>query len=199
MTRIVDAALELVDRDGLAELSMRKLGAALGVEAMSLYKHVSDKEQVLDLLVERVYSLMELPDQSDMWADRLRLSAHELRRVAIAHPHLLIRAVTNPPNSIIVSSRVNAFMDALRDGCGDDAAAVRAFWMLTAYLSGSILSEVSARRVAKEVTGRSVDQAETEFAIACPALVAVAEGLATCDFAEEFSHGFETILSALGR
>ena len=59
---IVDAALAIVDAEGLEALTMRRLGAALGVEAMTLYYHVPNKEALLDLTVERMRSEMRLPD-----------------------------------------------------------------------------------------------------------------------------------------
>jgi len=65
--RILSAALSVADRDGLPALSMRRLGAALGVEAMSLYGHVRDKGDLLDGLVDHVVGMWAdpLPDESD--------------------------------------------------------------------------------------------------------------------------------------
>src|SRR5215469_8858987 len=64
--RIVDAALDVIDRAGLDGLSMRKLGAALGVEAMALYHHVGSKERLLEAVVERLMSELD-PGESADW------------------------------------------------------------------------------------------------------------------------------------
>lgn len=91
---IVDAALRIVDSDGLAALTMRRLGADLGVEAMTLYHHVPSKEALLDLVVERMRSQMRLagplPDDP---ARLLEALFTEYRRVLTAHPNLLPLAV----------------------------------------------------------------------------------------------------------
>ena len=85
--RIIAAALRLIDERGLARLSMRRLGAELGVEAMSLYKHVAGKEAVLDgvraLLLEE---LEETPPRGASWADDLRGFARRYRAIGHAHP-----------------------------------------------------------------------------------------------------------------
>ena len=59
--RVVEAALEIADQEGQEGLSMRRVGRALGVEAMSLYNHVADKDDLLEALVERVLEQIELP------------------------------------------------------------------------------------------------------------------------------------------
>jgi AcrR family transcriptional regulator len=77
--RIVDAAVRLADEDGLDAVSMRKVGQALGVEAMSLYNHVANKEDLLEAMVERVAGEMELSDEPE-WEQALRrcaISAHD--------------------------------------------------------------------------------------------------------------------------
>src|SRR5438309_12081745 len=73
--RILDAALRLVDDGGLESLSMRKLGQTLGVEAMSLYNHVANKNEVVTGIVERVAAEMEPPSASEEWEIAIRKSA----------------------------------------------------------------------------------------------------------------------------
>lgn len=86
--RIFDVAVRIVDADGVEALSMRRLGAALGVEAMSLYNHVPNKAAILDGVVERI--IAEIPEPPEVladWADQVRFLARALRGVAQAHPH----------------------------------------------------------------------------------------------------------------
>src|SRR3990172_11478457 len=65
--RIIDAAVTLADQHGADELSMRKLGAELGVEAMSLYNHVANKDEILDGMIDHVFSTIPLPDPTQDW------------------------------------------------------------------------------------------------------------------------------------
>lgn len=191
--RITAAALTLVDRHGLEALSMRKLGAELGYEAMALYKHVPDKDALIDLVVASVFADMTLPDPTATWADRLRHSAAELRRVGLAHPHLLTRMVTDPPTALPVQERIDAILGALREACADDAEAVRWFWMFVSYTSGALLSESAA---ARDVSPLVTDELP---AAACPVLAELGGRLATCHFGDEFAWGIDAIIDQISR
>ncbi len=91
---LLDAALGIVDSEGLPALTMRRLAAAVGVEAMSLYHHVPNKEALLDGTVERMRLEMRLPETApDDWADALEAVFVEYRRVLAGHPNMLPLAV----------------------------------------------------------------------------------------------------------
>jgi TetR/AcrR family transcriptional regulator, tetracycline repressor protein len=94
--RIISVAVELVDRHGLDALSMRKLGAALGVEAMSLYNHVENKDDVLDGMLDLVMCQIRIPGPASPWDDRLRALANEIRRAGLEHPGVLPLFGTRP-------------------------------------------------------------------------------------------------------
>ena len=83
---ILAAALDLADREGLEAVSMRRLGQALGVEAMSIYKHVANKDAILDGLLERVLSEVELPHSAGDWEAELRHAAVSLHEALARHP-----------------------------------------------------------------------------------------------------------------
>jgi AcrR family transcriptional regulator len=78
-------ALELADRSGLEALSMRKLGEAMGVEAMSLYNHVANKEDLLDGLIDLVFAEVELPSPEVDWRTAIRNRAMSLRSALSRH------------------------------------------------------------------------------------------------------------------
>jgi AcrR family transcriptional regulator len=87
---LLDAALAIVDAEGPPALTMRRLAEAVGVEAMSLYHHVPNKETLLDWTTERMRSEMRLPDPlPDDWPDVLETIFVEYRRVLAAHPNRL--------------------------------------------------------------------------------------------------------------
>ena len=81
--RVLHAAIRLADEGGIESLTMRRLGRALDVEAMSLYKHVANKDDVLDGIVDLVEGEIELPSSAEGWAAAVRtcaISAHEVLR-----------------------------------------------------------------------------------------------------------------------
>src|SRR6266516_3900231 len=98
--RILRAAIELADENGLESLTMRKLGQALGVEAMSLYNHVANKDDLLKGLADLVLGEFELPSADEDWDVALRktaVSAHDaLQRHAWASGLMLSPAAISP-------------------------------------------------------------------------------------------------------
>ncbi|MGI8830417.1 MAG: TetR/AcrR family transcriptional regulator C-terminal domain-containing protein [Candidatus Limnocylindria bacterium] len=84
--RVLDAAIALADRGGIGALSMRKLAQALGVEAMTLYYHVANKEAILDGIVDMVVSEVELPPADAGWKAAIRRSAISAHDVLQRHP-----------------------------------------------------------------------------------------------------------------
>jgi AcrR family transcriptional regulator len=153
--RIVDAAVEFIDDSGLPGLSMRRLGALLGVEAMSLYRYVPGREQLLDAVVERIVDQMEAdPDVLETpehgWQDYLQRLAHGIRRVALTHPKAFPLVASRPAEAPwlrppLRSLRwVEAFLEGLaREGFSDNAA-VEAYRAFTSFLLGHLLLEVAA-------------------------------------------------------
>ncbi len=101
---VLRAAVELADERGIEMLSMRKLAETLGVEAMSLYNHVANKDDLLDGMVEAVIAEVELPDASAPWK-------HAMRRRAVSAHEMLLR---HPWASIMVVARINVGPAMLR-------------------------------------------------------------------------------------
>lgn len=84
--RIVDAAMELADRRGVEALTIRALAAELGSKPMTLYTHVDGKETLLDLMVERVFSEIDLPPESLEWREAIQARCRSARTVLVRHP-----------------------------------------------------------------------------------------------------------------
>jgi AcrR family transcriptional regulator len=114
--RVLAAALALVDRDGLKALSMRKLGAELDVEAMTLYHYVPTKDALLDGLVELVLRRSEPPALDGDWRSVLSAYAHSLRETLLSHPHVLplvaSRPAVTPDTLCFVEDGVRMLVDA---------------------------------------------------------------------------------------
>ena len=98
MTRdlVLAAALEIIDRDGVEGLSMRRLGHALGRDPMSLYRYAANKTDLLDGVAEIVLEQLTVDTTAEDWAEQLRAVAHTFRRLALAHPHVVPLLVTRP-------------------------------------------------------------------------------------------------------
>ena len=143
--RIVAAAIALVDREGLEALSMRRLGTELGgFEAMSLYRYFASKAELMDAVVEGVWSQMSLPeDEPDPW-ERLRKLSWSWRSLAHAHPNvfplLAGRATRSPSGMRPIEFTYRTFHDA-----GFDAEnAGHAFFTHVSYVYGYAMQEIAA-------------------------------------------------------
>lgn len=95
--QILSAALRIVDQRGLEALTMRGLGAELGVDPMAVYHHVPDKAALFDGLVETVFAAVEMPTTIGRWADDVRAAARAVREAFLAHPHAISLLGTRPP------------------------------------------------------------------------------------------------------
>jgi AcrR family transcriptional regulator len=84
--RILIAAIHLADKDGLESLSMRKIAQELGVQAMSLYNHVANKDDMLDGIVDIVIGEIEVPDLGVDWQTAMRRRANSAHEVLLRHP-----------------------------------------------------------------------------------------------------------------
>ena len=112
--RIICAARDYIDRECLADLSMRKLGAELGVEAMSLYRYFPSKSQLLDAVVERVAGGIEAPAGEADWTDGVRRFARSLRDVGREHPRIFPLIAASPPNQPAMRRLTDALAATLR-------------------------------------------------------------------------------------
>jgi AcrR family transcriptional regulator len=153
--RIVSAAVRFIDESGLPALTMRRLGALLGVEAMSLYRYVPGRENLLDAVVESIIEEMRedadvLDAPRDGWQDFLQRLAHGVRRIALAHPRAFPLVASRPPEApwlrppLRSLSWVEAFLDGLASEGFSDQAAVAAYRAFTSFLLGHLLLEVSS-------------------------------------------------------
>jgi AcrR family transcriptional regulator len=152
--RIVAAAIQFIDEHGLPGLTMRRLGAILGVEAMSLYRYVPGRESLLDAVVESIVEEMALDEDvidspRDGWQDFLQRLAHGIRRVALAHPRAFPLVASRPPEApwlrppLRTLQWVERFLDALIAEGFSDTAAVKGYRAFTSFLLGHLLLEVA--------------------------------------------------------
>ena len=113
--QVLDAALELVDREGVGALSMRRLGAELGVEAMTLYHYLPNKDALLDGIVERVMAQAETTLAGGPWDRALAGYARSLRAALLRHPGAALIVATRPavtPDTLRAAERGLALLCA---------------------------------------------------------------------------------------
>lgn len=139
--RVLRAAVDLADAGGLDALTMRKLGAVLGVEAMSLYHHVPTKERLVDAMVDRVFAEIDLPDPALGWRLAMRARAVSTRLALTRHPWAtpLMQSRTTPGPATLAHH--DAVLRTLRTAGFPVALAAHAFSALDAYIYGFALQE----------------------------------------------------------
>ena len=151
--RIVRAAIELADADGLAAVSLRKVAAALDVGPMRLYCYIDTKEELLDLMVNAVHA--EIQPTGDDWRQVLRSQAEATRRAAQQHEWLADLIGGRPqlgPNTLAIGDAVLAAMGGV-----DLDTVVPAVAAVNAYVTGAVRREIAERR-AERATGMDIKQ-----------------------------------------
>jgi AcrR family transcriptional regulator len=141
--RVLRAAVRYADRGGIAALSMRKLGEALGVEAMSLYNHVANKAELLDGMVDLIFAEIELPASGTDWRAAMRARALSTREVLRRHRWAisLMQSRSSPgPATLRHHDRV---LGILRGAGFSVALAAHAFSVLDSYIYGFALQEAA--------------------------------------------------------
>lgn len=122
---IVDAALRIVDAEGIAGLSVRKLAVKLGVSGPSLYHHFASKDEILEATVELINNQIDLDQAGPGWEAALTSYAYQLRAILIAHPHI-VEFLALRPVTKHAGLRIYEHMISLLYSCGWDLAVSRA-------------------------------------------------------------------------
>jgi AcrR family transcriptional regulator len=141
--RVLRAAVAFADESGIGSLSMRKLGEALGVEAMSLYNHVANKDELLDGMVDIVFSEIGLPSGEAEWRTAMRQRAVSARQALSLHRWAigLMESRTSPGPATL--RHHDAVIGSLRGAGFSVAMAAHAFSALDSYIYGFALQEAS--------------------------------------------------------
>ncbi len=195
---IAEAALALIDADGLETLSMRKLGAALGVEAMALYHHFRSKGELLDAVMERLIDEAELPERGAMVPlERIRHFTASYRRIAIRHPHAFILLTYRRFNTERTFELYEQFLEALADAGFDPPLAARFFRLLGYYVGGAGLADIASRAAEPDATPVSLEHFSKGKRY--PRVAAVVPHLRLANLDAIFEFGLDVIFDAMHR
>src|SRR6267143_5007174 len=201
--RVLRAAVALADDSGIGSLSMRKLGDALGVEAMSLYNHVANKGDLLDGMVDFVFSEIDLPAAGADWKTSMRQRAISARQALARHPWAigLMESRTSPGPATL--RHHDAVIGSLRQGGFSIEMAAHAYSVLDSYIYGFALQEASLPFDTAEET---VDLAQMIFKQLPPDEYPHLTELTVehvlqpgYDYGDEFEFGLDLILDGLER
>lgn len=209
---MLDKAVALADKDGIEALSMRKLGQALGVEAMSLYKHVANRGELVAAMVDSVVEQFELPDDEPAWDVAIRRCAIRAHDLLIEHPWACGHALVPSDLRTIGGPRIRYMewlLRRLREAGFSPDLAYSAYHTLDSHIFGFTLWQLghanATRAIAstdgeamEELVARILEQMRPRY----PYLAEHGEQHMAADAPngrQEFEFGLDLILDGLKR
>ena len=201
--RVLQGAIAIADAEGIAALTIRSLAQHLGVKPMSLYYYVANKSEILDAIVDVVFSEIDLPTVDGDWRSEIRFRAHSARQVLRRHSWAigLLESRTTPgPDTL---RHHDAMLGTLRGAGFSIEMTAHAYALIDSYVYGFALQEAAL----------PFDGPDTVTTVAVPMMEQFPDGeyphlveLATkhilqpgYDFGDEFDFGLDLILDALNR
>jgi AcrR family transcriptional regulator len=197
--RVLRAAVALADQSGIESLTMRRLGQELGVEAMSLYNHVANKDDILDGIVDLVLGDIDVPASGTDWKtamSRRAISAHE---VLLAHPWAAMLIMSRYNIGPGMTRYLEATLGRLREGGFSIAGALDAWNTLDSHLYGFTLQELNLPFEVEETQQVSADVLTQLPADQYPHVAEVITEIMQTGRAENFEFGLDLILDGLER
>jgi AcrR family transcriptional regulator len=197
---VLAAAVRVADRGGVAAITMRRVAQELGVEAMSLYHHVPNKDAILDGVVDVVFAAIELPSaEGGDWRDAIRVRASSARAVLSRHSWALGLVDSRRNPGPVTLRHHDAVLGVLREAGFTLPMAVHAVSLVDSYVGGFVLQEANLPMSTPDddVAGGLLERLP---AGELPYLreVIVDFGLRPgYDLSSEFSYGLDLILDAL--
>jgi AcrR family transcriptional regulator len=200
--RVMRAAIALADSGGIESLSMRKLGQDLGVEAMSLYNHVANKDDILDGIVDVVFSEIALPSGSTDWKPAMRNRAISAHEALLRHPWApsLMQARTRPGPATL--RHHDSVLGSLRNAGFTLVMAAHAVSAIDGYVYGFALQQINLPLQSREQVAEVGESILRQLAGEYPHLAEMITEHAMkpgYDYAEEFEFGLDLILDGLER
>nr|WP_280254267.1 TetR/AcrR family transcriptional regulator C-terminal domain-containing protein [Nocardia abscessus] len=198
------AALEIIDRDSVAHLSMRRLGRALDRDPMVLYRHAANKAALLDGVAEIVLEQLTVDPTDPDWRRQLRIIARDFRRLAVAHPNVVPLLVTHPlstPLGLRALSILRPWertLDLLTRADFSSADALHIYRALFGFLYGHVLNELQEIIERPEETDDVLRLGLHRLPVGeFPLLRGLAPDLAAYEGGAELERGLDILISGL--
>jgi AcrR family transcriptional regulator len=201
--RVLESAMAVADAGGIDALTIRSLAQHLGVKPMSVYYYVANKDEILDGIVDLVFSEIELPASDGDWRAEMRRRADSARRALRAHPWAigLMESRTSPGPATL--RHHDAVIATLRGAGFSLALTAHAYALLDSYVYGFALQEAGLPFDGADTVADVAEPIMERFATGeYPHLVEMATGYyfkPGYDFGDEFTWGLELILDALAQ
>jgi len=220
---IVESAIGMIDDSGgLDTLTMRSLGAHLGVEAMALYRYINGREDLLESIVDTLVEQIQVrPDEplhgqpalTDEWQGLLQWTAHCVRQIAVDHPAIFPLIATRHPAAPWLRPPLRSLrvVEDLLEGliaCGfSDRQAVQTYRVFSSFLLGHLLLEAATRGASTAPLEEPLDEGDADVAPPSedtevsdyPTIARTATMLAEDHTQEEFESSLEALLDRLDR
>jgi AcrR family transcriptional regulator len=197
--RVIEAALQIMDEEGLEAVTMRNVARALGVEAMSLYHHVEDKDDLLDGICEHVMTGFEFPEPSDDWAENVRRGARAWRNLLRRHPSVM-RLFAERHGAVRSAGSLLPMEFALRllrSGGLSTRDAVLAFQAFGGYIEGTVMMDANKMPGHHHQTALDDAFSHADAAETLPTLAEAFPYFQDCDSDEQFEFGLDLLIDGL--
>lgn len=199
--RVLHAAIKVADRDGIDSLSMRKLGQEVGVEAMSLYNHVRNKEDILNGMVDVVFSEIDLPSNGADWFNEMRQRAISARQALKRHPWAIGLMESRVQPGPATLRHHDSVLRNLRESGFSIEMAAHAYSVLDSYIYGFTLNELSlpfdSSEEVAEVAGNILRESSAGDYPYLTEMAIDRVMKAGYDYGDEFEFGLNLILDGL--
>jgi AcrR family transcriptional regulator len=194
--RIAEEALRIIDADGLNQLSMRRLGAVLGVEGMAIYRHFRSKAELLDGVLELLLEELAVPPEEEGTPlGRLRRLFEATRAVAIRHPHAFLLLPTRRFNTQRAFEYYEGLLGLFREAGFDVRESARFWRLLAGYVTGAGLAEIGSRAQQPNATPVKLERFSDPDRF--PLVTAIAPELRVGNLDAIFAFGLDVIFDAM--
>lgn len=189
--RVVDAAFKIVDAEGVAALTMRRLGADLGVAAMAIYNHFPDRDAILDAVAERALHDLLAGSRAGSWRGRIRQLVETVHALADRHPRVFEVVVNRPNRPRAFFPLMSESLDALRQAGLGRESAVRWYHTFLMLIHGYATWRAALERYAR-TPPHSADHGELN-----PAQFEDWRAVHSVSAKAQFDHAIDLLLQAL--
>ncbi|WP_458108196.1 TetR/AcrR family transcriptional regulator [Arthrobacter sp. R3-55] len=201
--RVLACAVELADQSGIAALTIRSLARTMGTKPMSLYYYVANKDEILDGIVDMVFSEIELPAPGGNWREEMQRRARGMRSALRRHPWAVGLLESRSAPGPATLRHHEATLSTLREAGFSVQQTAHAYALLDSYIYGFAVQEAAlpfeGRDTAAEITEPIMERFSTgEY----PRMVEIAVEHVLkpgYDFGDEFEFGLDLILDGLNR